>query len=255
MRSISSARRRTSGAFRCAAVVCLFASVAGAGSIEYPALGNVRLEEGTLEFWFTPTKELYPDIGESRYAGIFSLFSFAVEDHFSMGSGWGVRRDGAVFFVSMSAKGKPKALLPVPSRIKGWKKGEKHHVAFTWRGNVMKLYADGKQVSQRDQATSLTGPLADAKLIVGNRKGRSSHIIVHAFRSSSVARDEAMLAKAEPEQDIYTLLLDRFDKPDEFGEKVASTKAEQIGGFNGETGGTVRGKATFVEKPETGLAL
>jgi len=237
------------------AVATLLSGVAGAGGIEYPALGNVTLDEGTLEFWFTPTRDLYPDIGKSKYRGVFSLFSFRVPDKFGMGGGWGARADGAVLFVSMNAVGKPKALLPMTGRPGGWKKNEKHHVAATWRGREMKLYADGKEVGRRGQAMSLGGGLANAKLTVGSFKGYASHIIVHAVRSSCIARDEKTLANAKPEPDIYTLLLDRFDDAAEFGPKAKATKAEQIGGLGGEKGGTFKGAVRFVEKPAPGLAL
>lgn len=216
--------------------------------VEYPAPGNIDLDEGTMEFWFTPTKELYPPLGDRKFIGVFSLFNLSVPEEFHASCGWGLKPDGATLFISMSAPGRDKALLPVGTHVKDWKAGEAHHVAFTWKGRDMRMFVDGRPGGTRTQAVPFSGGIARARLLVGGVEGRPAGIILHAVRFSQVARSEAMLQNAQPEPDLYSLMVERFDKP-------GKAQAEQISGLSGEKGGTVSKDAQFVEAPRPGLAL
>ena len=67
------------------AILCLVAAglEAHAVGISYPALGNFRTEEGTLEIWLTPLMDPNPeDVGQFRSA--FGLFGMRVPGHFGM---------------------------------------------------------------------------------------------------------------------------------------------------------------------------
>lgn len=236
---------------------------ASAGTVAYPALGNMDLEEGTLEIWFTPMTELYPSLGKQTYLHGFSLFSMTVPDHFTMSGLWcsklSKNKTQHLLVVSMHAPGD--MLLPVPGQApKGWKPGEKHHVAFRWKGREMDTYADGQRVGSRSQATGLSGKLAGINLLIGSANAGDNRVIIHAVRVSSIPRPPEALKQAQPAADLSTLLLDRFrlqafESLQPSRGSPAHTRAQIISGLSGETGGEIRGKFHFIEKPMPGLAL
>ncbi|MFW6058993.1 MAG: LamG-like jellyroll fold domain-containing protein [Phycisphaeraceae bacterium] len=241
-------------------LIGLLASPLHAGSVRYPAIGNIDLREGTIELWLTPTVELYPDLEEGQYQGLMSLFSLSVPDGFSMGASWyakqGSRDLRSQLHVSMGHAEQKNALIPVPGggvADKRWQRGEMHHVALTWRGTEMALYADGEQVGGRSQALGFSGRLAGCELIFGNARNRDAGLILHAVRVSRTAHDAETLKHAEPAARPDTLLLDRFD--DESLGEDGTTRAEVIAGLTGETGGTLHGGYHGTRSPEPGLVL
>ncbi len=223
--------------------VVLFVAVADllkAASIEYPAPGNLRLDEGSIELWLTPMTELYPTTKPKEYRRAFALFSLRIPEHFSMSAAWGSKGDKAQVSVSLNAVGVENGLLPVPAQApRNWKQGERHHIAFTWRGQEMKLFFDGRESGGRKQQLCFTGPLAERTLLIGDPDSRDCRIILHAVRVSCVARTTS----TQPVADIYTLLFDAFDH---------QTKTQVISGFSGERGGTIKGAHHFTPN---GLAL
>jgi hypothetical protein len=197
---------------------------------------------------------LYPKLKKGEYRGVFSLFQIKVDEHFAAVCIWYGRGDHHALHVSIGAYGKPNALLPVPGKPIVWENNKHHHVAFTWKGKQMFLYADGQRIGNRAQAISLSGKLAGQHLLLGRRKFRDSPIIVHAVRVSSIARDVDKLIKTLPVPDTFTLLLDRFDSPEKNYE-ANLTNCEVISGFNGEAGGRLRGSYHWTETPTKGIAL
>jgi len=229
-----------------------------ASSISDPALGNFDLAEGTLEVWFTPmVKDLYPKKG-THYINIFSLFSMTVPDEWRMGCSWYRHPPTQLGFkLSIGSRRMSDGLLPIIAG-KGtptdWKPGEAHHLAFTWRNRVMRLYADGNLVGQRTQAYRMTGRLGGVKLLIGHPKyGQFTRVIIHGVRVSSVARSPDALKTSRPKADLATLLLDTFANADCVIDN--KTRAQVIAGLDGETGGRVRGAHRHVTKPSPGLAL
>jgi len=225
-----------------------------AGGVQYQARGNVEVQEGTLEVWFTPVADLYPKLEEREYRSVFQLFSLSVPGHFSFNAhwyGWGkVHR----LHVSMSQAKIRDGLIPIPARPLDWKPNERHHVALTWSGHEMLLWADGSQVGHRSQAASFEGPLSDATLVVGNAQFQDSPIIVHAVRVSDVARKETELKSTAPLPDIHTLLLDRFDSTNSIASD-ARTKPLVISDLTDCHCGEIKGSHHFVKGAESGLAL
>jgi len=223
--------------------VALFVAVADlvqAASIEYPAPGNLRLDEGSIELWLTPMTELYPAVKSGKYQRAFALFSLRIPEHFSMSAAWGSKGDKAQVSVSLNAVGVENGLLPVPAQApRNWQQGQRHHIAFTWRGQEMKLFFDGREAGGRKQQLCFTGPLAGRTLLIGDPDSRDCRIILHAFRVSCVARTTS----TQPVADIYTLLLDTFDQ---------QTTARVISGLSGERGGMIKGAHHFTSN---GLAL
>jgi len=216
------------------------------------------MTEGTLEVWFTPmVKDLYPRKGRD-YKLIFSLFSMTVPDEWSMGCTWYRHPPTQLGFkLSIGSRRMSKGLIPIiagKDTPMDWKPGEAHHLAFTWRNRVMRLYADGKLVGQRTQAYRMTGRLGGVKLLIGHPKyGQFTRVIIHGVRVSSVARSSNALKTAKPKADLATLLLDTFTNADCAADN--KTRAKVIAGLEGETGGQVRGAHRHVIEPSPGLAL
>ncbi|MBI5685632.1 MAG: hypothetical protein HZC54_11180 [Verrucomicrobia bacterium] len=224
------------------------ADLARAGGIEYPAPGNLRLEEGTIELWLTPMTELYPATKPKEYRRAFALFGFRVPEHFSMSAAWLSKNGQHQVAVSMSAVGVQDGLLSVPAPApRDWQPGQRHHVAFTWSGRDMKLAFDGREAGGRKQQLWLSGPLAGRSLIIGDPDARDCRIILHAVRVSCMARPAETMKNAQPAADIHTLLLDVFDQP----AKAGRTNARVISGLSGEGGGVIKGAHHFAQ----GLAL
>lgn len=204
-------------------------SAATAGSIRYPAPGNVELQEGTIEMWLTPTADLYPPMRPGGYQNVLSLVTWQVQGEFSLGARWIARggKDEADYrlHVSISHKQDDTALRSVPGTAAGWKQGSEHHFAFTWSGREMRLYADGVLIKHVTQTRGFSGQLAGSELIFGDVRGRDAGYVLRAIRVSRVARDETSLKHAKPEADVATLLLDRFDADAQLND---TTKAQVI---------------------------
>lgn len=221
----------------------------GLGNITYPALGNLRLEEGTLEVWFTPVGELYPKLEAKQYEKGFSLFSFGVPDEFSVNAFWSSRGSQHRIGVSMNSSG-DEALSPMWVALKNWQSGQRHHLALTWHGSDMRLVLDGTEAGTRMQTGRFSGLLGGQPLVIGGLERGRSDVIIHAVRTSSVARPSTLLKDAQPVADLYTLLLDRFDRSEELHGEVTTAEAAVIG-----SGGQLAGTYHFTLRPASGLAL
>jgi hypothetical protein len=231
------------------------ATSAKASSIVYPLQGNVNPAEGTLEIWFTPmVSNLYPEPKGKKYINVFSLFEMRVDGEWKAAASWYRHRKQLGLKVSMGTPKMRKGLVGLLTKTPlDWKPGEKHCVAFRWKGNHMSLYADGKRIGVRKQVMSFSHPLSNHKLVIGGTKSNNkSPIIIHAVRVSSTARSLEELENATPEADISTTLLDVFDgKP---LSKNKQTTAKVIAGMYGETGGKVSGGKPVTE-PSPGISL
>jgi hypothetical protein len=224
------------------------ADPARAGGIEYPAPGNMRLDEGTIELWLTPMTELHPATKPKEYRRAFSMFSLRVPERFSISAAWSSQGATAQVAVSMNAVGVQNGLLSVPAQApRDWQPGQRHHIAFTWRGQEMRLAFDGREAGGRKQQLWFSGPLAGRTLVIGDPEFRDCRILLHAVRVSCVARPAGTMKGAKPAADIHTLLLDVFDQP----AKEGRTNARVISGLSGESGGVIKGAHHFAR----GLAL
>jgi len=222
-----------------------------AGAVSYPALGHVDMEEGTIEVWFTPMTELHPDVGDKVYTHIFRLFELQVENEFGIGCTWYARPSRHGLKVSTGSRRLKEGMAGLlGSPLDHWKTGEPHHVAFTWHGRDMALWADGVRIAGRQQMIGFTGKPGKARLFVGDRDSKSP-IIVHAVRVSSVARGEPQLQQAKPVADLATMLLDVFSDPP----ADRTTRPTVISELQGEQGGRLVGDAHFTPAPAPGLRL
>lgn len=239
--------------------VFLFTAVrSGAAGIEYPAAGNFDPAEGTVELWITPMAEDLCPPDDGKYRRLFDLFSVVSPDNWSCVSTWARYRAQVGPRVSMSSKKMTKGLSTILTSMKDvrpWKKGERRHFAFVWKGRNMAMYSDGQLISEEhQQGVALDGSMAGIPFFVGNKDGDDTPVILNAVRISSVAKPAAALAGAQPGEEIFTLLLDRFDVPKKLDD--GRTRPDTIHSLqDGATGGKILGQARLVTQPSAGLAL
>lgn len=237
-------------------MIGLLASVALAGSVRYPAPGNVDIEEGTIEIWLTPTADLYPSMKPGGYQNVLSLVTWQIDGEFSLAARWIARGsdDGTAcrLHVALSHRQDKTALRSVPGTSAGWQPHTPRHFAFTWAGREMRLYADGQLLKHITQTRGFTGQLAGSELIFGDLRNQDAGFILHAVRISRIARTADALHDAKAIADPATLLLDRFDQAPASGD---TTQATVIAGLSGEVGGLLRGQWHHVAGPQSGLAL
>lgn len=231
---------------------------AWAGGIEYPAGGNFDPAEGTVEIWFTPmAKELNPP-DDGQYHNVFDLFSIAVPEHWKINASWFRHKAQVGPKVSMKSEKVANGLasLMAPTKtVFNWNKGEMHHFAFAWKGKAMVMLVDGVRLTDDElQGTALDARVAGSVLgfgTVGSKSDQDCRIILHAIRVSSIQKDSGSLKDAQPEPEISTLLLDRFDTA-LAGDK---TRPVVIYTLDAPDGGKLVGKVRFVTTPRPGLAL
>lgn len=238
--------------------VLLSAIRASAAGIEYPAAGNFDPAEGTIEVWITPmADDLYPP-DDGKYRKLFDFFSVVSPDNWSCVSTWARYKAQIGPRVSMNSKKMNKGLstiLTSMKHVRPWQKGERRHFAFVWKGRNMAMYSDGQPISEEhQQGVGLDGSMAGLPFFVGSKDGDDTPVILNAVRISSVAKPAAALAGAEPGEEIFTLLLDRFDVPKKLD--GGRTRPEAMHSLqDGEAGGKIIGHARLVTQPTAGLAL
>lgn len=237
------------------------------GQVQYPALGNIKLDEGTIEYWVTPCFNPYEKTQSSWWlrAGIFGVYSPPEQNSVMEGS-WAIKtaptdKNGvhSQMWVSFGVKGKNLGLIGTPA-LDSWGEGKPLHFAMTWKGKTMAIFVDGKSVGTFEQPDTLETPLPDAAVVfLGNRWGSTSLVVIDELRVSSVARKAEELgffAKEPLKADAFTLLLDHFDDVASTPDGKRETKAEVMAKVEGRTGGRVLGGCRQVEgKFGKGMAL
>ncbi len=143
--------------------------------LSYPTLGNLDMAEGTVEFWLKPDWD-----GDDEQSYTF----------FEMGYDWfnrmRIMKDGANNLRIMVWDGDTE--YGVAYNVGYWQAGEWHHIAATWQGDTIALYADGVQVGTSDGVT-MPSSMVDA-LFVGSAALDPQYAqgVIDEFRISSVAR-------------------------------------------------------------------
>jgi hypothetical protein len=211
------------------------------GTLDYPARGNIQLDEGTLDLWvisnfdtdFKPQKDLawqatlfnlvFPEEGWH-----YPLYFIPWANGFAL-VGYGVPQQRYVWL------GPPH-----------WKPGEPHHVVMTWSGRKRSMFIDGicewkgskgMNISKDVEVEGeLHGELTAAILRIG---GGNSSITIDEIQIRRIAltTEEIIKSKDAPlVADANTLLLDHCD----------GGPPEIIGGQTGETAGKLTGKHEIV---------
>ena len=206
--------------------------VAAAGaSIQYKAQGNIRGDRGTAEMWIAPPLDSDPaSAGAKDHTQVpnVTLFWLDVDPKTNCGLFW----CGPPQQLRIWSRVDDKVLTALSTPVK-WKKGELHHVAFTW-GERLEIYVDGKLVASQVYKGLLPKELKDAVLHIGKS---SPPQLVDEIRVSDIARAPD-LDKQPYVADEHTLLLDQLDQSitNPF-DTEATTRPAVAGGGPGELRG------------------
>jgi len=190
--------------------------------IEYPADGNIELKEGTFELWFKigfdpdrqPTIKwfspmTYLFVGKPKEMTAINLQSqYSYREKLKKGNG----TISGVMFKSIAGV--------LYEKLKDWKKGTWHLLAFTWKNEgtkcLVEIFVDGISRAKCEGETIEILALEDDSVIqIGSYFFNSCYATVDAMRISMVARTPEELQKSFTEgliRDRFTLLLDNFDK-------------------------------------------
>ena len=272
--------------FLAAAFLCPNPVAAQNPVITYPAAGNIRPDQGTIEMWFRLEAE--PDGSQKEARHYFSLFWIIVKgdrhprvrityqtiwrpEHFhfwwaSTGTIMGsLQRNPYVTSVE-TAQAVTKAdrsgyRYPRTPRLK---KGEWHCFAVTWRNGTRQptiaAYLDGREAIVPRVVPGAWWADMDTTSLRLTNTPHHDNICVDELRISAVARSPQELAASAsdgpPTRDIHTLLLDHMDtvRPGS-GKGERHTVAEQISGYHGEVGGRVHNTCYEVVDGKFGKAI
>lgn len=219
--------------------------------ISYPALGNIRLERGTIEMWVIPQfdpQSVAESVRErSSYWGS-SFFQLQRSEGDFLQLMWRVNRNG-----SSGPYGRNRSegmdFLVLWHVTEDWKQGEARHIAYCWEPGRNWWIIDGQQKVERKQALKHTMMLSESlDLLVGDPR-QQQQIVIDDLRISSVPRAPHEVGYHNPgnlKVDAWTLLLDTFDqkfKPD----GVIQTQPEVMMPRLGQTGGVPAPGTRFVE--------
>ena len=144
-------------------------------TLSYLSAGNLDLSQGTVEFWLKPDWN-----GDDEESYTF----------FEMGYEWFERmrimKDGANNLRFMVWDDDTE--YGVAYNVGDWLAGEWHHIAVTWQGDTIALYADGLQLGT-SAGVSMPAALVD-RIYVGSaaRDPQYAQGVIDELRISSTAR-------------------------------------------------------------------
>lgn len=111
----------------------------GLGRISYSTEGNIKAGEGTIAMWVKPVNWSGQD---NRYHYLFAAGGLEKDRrHIQI-----YKYYSAGLYILL--RNQDKKLLLQDEKIRNWKPGEWHHIAFTWskNNNLCSLFVDGEQV-------------------------------------------------------------------------------------------------------------
>ncbi|MEI6500873.1 MAG: glycoside hydrolase domain-containing protein, partial [Armatimonadota bacterium] len=181
-------------------------SVTG-GKVSYPALGHIRKEEGTFECWYRPavdSEEKLPFEQRTQQGNrdIFGVFLSPGMNGSNYGLYWNGTVQGLVAWSRTDG-----VVTDNPNYAFPWKAGEWHHLGLTWDKEHLRLYLDGKMISETPNKGFLAAPLEQAQILIG---GDGALATIDEVRILSVARPPSV-PDGPYVNDEQTLLLDHFE--------------------------------------------
>ena len=190
----------------------------------YPLRLTMVQESGTVELWVRPDTDLTSTDLDRFYH--FFAWKIAIGE-----KAWGEKGgfsliwrvpQGLYTFGGRSDTDARMRNLPTAWRKKiEWPKGSWHHIAFSWQGKRMTLYADGDVVSQTTASERI--PYDETGFwVVGFGV---SPIAVDGFCVSSIARDQASIRERMTRavaRDVYTLILDPMETLEKTNRRLRS---------------------------------
>jgi len=180
-------------------------AIAAGASIQYKAQGNIRGDRGTAEMWIAPSLDSDPArAGEKDHTQVpnVTLFWIDVDPKTNCGLFW----CGPPQQLRIWSRVDDKVLTALSTPVK-WKKGELHHVAFTW-GDRLEIYIDGELKASQAYKGLMPKDLKDAVLHIGKS---SPPPLIDEIRISDIPRAPE-LDKQPYVADEHTLLLDHLDQ-------------------------------------------
>ena len=193
------------------------------GRVTYPIAGHLRREEGTFECWYRPAvdSERQLPFEQRRYSGNREIFTVQLSPGMG-GTNYGLYYNGTMQGLVGWAR-TDGVVTDNPGTSFDWKADEWHHVAMTWDKQNVRIYLDGKQLSETPNKGFFAGPTENAAIMIGGDGALAS---IDEVRLLSVARPPTVLDRpCEP--DAQTLLLDHFEGygPGGRGEKPGTPDA------------------------------
>jgi len=198
----------------------LICTGAYAGWVEYPALGNIYLEEGTIEMWVI--FEFDPQAEGGNYKNSLTMFHLSPGGRNLMWLLWRHVREHAGPYATVRVEGKKYIPFWETNQsnevVRSWKQGERHHVAYAWKGARSWWILDGKRFEgsaekqRRNNFPMSFGVASDTVLRIGDDTDQRA--VIDDFRISSIVRADEDIGYHFPGQlkpDPFTLLLDTFD--------------------------------------------
>jgi len=201
-------------------------------NIRWPAKGNIRLEQGTIEAWvrpaFDPKVEVAPD-DPSR--GLFNRdFIWLQYGGNQVIYYWNIDDRGMRFVLRT-----PDGQYPICFGARSdWKAGEWHHIAASW-GDAIRLYVDGQLVGEQKWSGLLPGDLSGGTIDLGLGP---CEFDVDDLCISDIAR-EPRGHKGPLSPDEHTLLLESFDRRGPGTVGAWTTAPEKALGGPGRASGAV----------------
>ncbi|MGD9498294.1 MAG: LamG-like jellyroll fold domain-containing protein, partial [Armatimonadota bacterium] len=199
-------------------------AVAG-GRISYPAAGHIRREEGTFECWYRPAVDSERNLPLERreYQGNRSIFTVELSPGMN-GTNYGLYWNGTVQGLVAWAR-TDGVVTDNPGYAFDWEAGEWHHIAMTWDSANLRIYLDGRMVSETPNRGFLAGRIENATVFIG---GDGALATIDEVRILGVARPP-VVTDAPFEPDADTLLLDHFD---DYGREGAETAGSADAGIS-----------------------
>ncbi len=177
-------------------------------SIIYPGRGHLRSKQGTFECWYRPTyaSEREIPLAQRKHPENRDILTIRWNNGDMMhGSNCGLYYNGHVQGPVIWSRRDGKVLLN-PGVPVDWKAGVWHHLGLTWSDKV-RLYVDGRLVSETPNAGMIPAPPEEATITIGGGPMAASIDEVHIL---GVAR-AATLPSGPAQADAETLLLDHID--------------------------------------------
>ena len=266
---------------------CLFLFAQGSPAqsqvLVYPAAGNLRAEQGTIEMVFRFEEE--PDPGGARALHYFPFFFISVDGEvqrrvsFTYQTIWSTNHMHFFFsslgpllgtwvgnpYVTTVEQGQVvKPGVNVPLWLPRMHKGDWHHVAITWTHGLEKpvvaVYLDGSQAIRSLELPAVWWADMEATTLELMSAPYHDDIAVDELRISDMARSPLQITNSVAQgalaRDEHTLLLDHFDRIESnAAARAEQTVAEQIAGYHGERGGTLPSKCYELVDGKFGKAL
>ncbi len=195
------------------------------GKLEYPASGNIRLDQGSLDLWVRLNFD--PQAGEPRNARYNqNLFNLDFPNGDSLVLYWNVDVRGMRAYTRKGAPEQNQYPSMTDASAPEWKQGERHQITLSW-GERLAILIDGQPLGETPCRGLPEGALSDAKLAFSGEG-----FALEGLKISSIPRYDA--GQARLAADDNTLLLETFRNT-----SAAATQPEKCAG-PGLLSGTVR---------------